>query len=126
MTSPAWLIAEREFRTYVATLSFWAALLIGPLAAGGGLIAVESMSAHKEPIAINLVSPEAGLGQRVQAAVKEAFGLDGRSVRFTDSGARLIVGMQAPGILNLDFETGFPLSVAGRALIARTLERDAA
>ena len=26
MTAPVWLIAEREFRTYVATASFWIAL----------------------------------------------------------------------------------------------------
>jgi len=33
MTMPMLLIAEREFRTYVATLSFWLSLALAPLAA---------------------------------------------------------------------------------------------
>ena len=35
--SPILLIAEREFRTYVATLSFWLSLAIAPLAAATAL-----------------------------------------------------------------------------------------
>lgn len=39
MTPPAWLIAGREFRTYAATVSFWVALLVGPLCMVAALLA---------------------------------------------------------------------------------------
>ncbi len=50
MMAPIWLIAEREFRTYVATLSFWAALAIGPLAAGGGLLLAQGAHPRRHSI----------------------------------------------------------------------------
>jgi len=36
--APLWLIAGREFRAYTATLSFWIALMIGPLFVAGGAL----------------------------------------------------------------------------------------
>ncbi|MDP3852257.1 ABC transporter permease [Phenylobacterium sp.] len=39
MTPPVWLIAGREFRTYTATVSFWVALLVGPLCMVAALLA---------------------------------------------------------------------------------------
>jgi len=126
MTSPIWLIAEREFRTYVATLSFWAALAIGPLAAGGGLLLAQSAHRPAEPVAITVAGPDANLARAAQVALKEAASLDGRGVTFTGTGARLVIAAPVPGALDLHFDPGFPLSAAGRALVARTLERDAA
>ena len=126
MTSPIWLIAEREFRTYVATLSFWAALAIGPLAAGGGLLLAQSAHQPVQPVAIAVASHDAGLAVAAKAALTEAGSLDGRRFAFASTGARLTIAAPAPGAVDLGFEPGFPLSAAGRALVARTLERDAA
>jgi len=125
MSSPVWLIAEREFRTYVATLSFWAALAIGPLAAGG-LLLVQGAHQISPPIAIAVTSTDAGLAHAAQAALKEAASLDGRDFTFSDNGVRLAIAAPARGIIDLRFQSDFPLSATGRALVARTLERDAA
>jgi len=126
MTSPTWLIAEREFRTYVATLSFWAALAIGPLAAGGGLFLAQNADPPAQPVTIAILGQNANLASGVKAALNEAAALDGRRLRFTDTGARLTLTAIRPGTVVLGFEPAFPLSAAGRALVARTLERDAA
>ena len=126
MTSPVWLIAEREFRTYVATLSFWAALAVGPLAAGGGLLLAQSAHRPAQPVAIAVASHDANLARAAEAALKEAASLDGRRFSFTDAGARLTIAAPAPDTIDLGFEPDFPLSATGRALVARTLERDAA
>jgi ABC-2 type transport system permease protein len=126
MNSPAWLIAEREFRTYVATLSFWAALAVGPLAAGGGLLLAQGANQSPQPVAIAVVSADASLARAAEAALKEAGSLDGRDFVFTDTGTRVTIATLAPDVIDLGFEPDFPLSITGRALVARTLERDAA
>ncbi|MES2255433.1 MAG: ABC transporter permease [Pseudomonadota bacterium] len=126
MSSPIWLIAEREFRTYVATLSFWAALAVGPLAAGGGLLLAQGAHQPAQPVAVAVASADASLARAAEAALKEAGSLDGRDFAFTDTGARLTITAPAPDVIDLSFEPDFPLSAAGRALVARTLERDAA
>jgi ABC-type Na+ efflux pump permease subunit len=126
MTSPLWLIAEREFRTYVATLSFWAALAIGPLAAGGGLLLAQTAH-HSDPsIAIVAANHDANLVHATQAALREAAALEGRRFTFSGAGARLTVAAPTDNRVDLTFAPGFPLSATGRALVARTLERDAA
>ena len=126
MTSPTWLIAEREFRTYVATLSFWAALAIGPLAAGGGLLLAQNAHRAPQPVTIAVTGQNAGLARALKAALNEAALLDRRRLTLTGAGARLTVAMTRPDAIVLGFEPDFPLSAAGRALVARTLERDAA
>lgn len=124
--APIWLIAEREFRTYVATLSFWAALAVGPLAAGGGLLLAQGAHQLAQPVAIAVTSADASLAHAAEAALKEAGSLDDRHFAFTDTGARLTIAAPEPDVIDLRFEQDFPLSAAGRALVARTLERDAA
>jgi ABC-2 type transport system permease protein len=123
MTAPVWLIAEREFRTYVATISFWAALAIGPLAAGGMLLV--SMG-HDTRAAVTIRAANTELAQSAAAALREAGRLDGRQYSFTGDGARLVVSQPAADRLDLHFDARFPLSETGRVLLARTLERDAA
>jgi ABC-2 type transport system permease protein len=126
MTSPTWLIAEREFRTYVATLSFWAALAVGPLAAGGGLLLAGNAYGPIRPVTIAVASHDANLAGAVRAALSEAAILDGRRFAFTNGGAQVTVTAPRPDTIYLRLEPDFPLSAAGRALVARTLERDAA
>lgn len=126
MTSPVWLIAEREFRTYVATLSFWVALAVGPLAAGGGLMLAQNIQHPVQPTAIKIVSQNSTLTHDTEAALREAARLEGRRLAFGDSGHSLTVNAVSPGMVELAFGEKFPLSDTGRALVARTLERDLA
>lgn len=126
MNSPVWLIAEREFRTYVATLSFWVALAVGPLAAGGGLILAQNAQHPVQPVMVQIVSQNSDLTRDAQAALREAAMLEGRRLAFGGSGLRLTVNAVSPQMVELAFTENFPLSDAGRTLVARTLERDLA
>jgi ABC-type Na+ efflux pump permease subunit len=124
VTSPVWLIAEREFRTYVATLSFWVALAIGPLSA---CIVFVLPIAHLPTPAIAVHGGDAALVRSITNALADAALFDGNHFRFgADGSAQLGFLRPAPGKLELQFSDGFPLSASGRALVARTLERDAA
>src|SRR4051794_5989994 len=102
MSEPVYLIAEREFRTYVATLSFWAALAIGPLAASGGLLLAQNAHRPAQPVTIAVASHDARLAGAVKAALNEAAAFDGRQLSFTSTGARLTV--TAPKADTLYFE----------------------
>jgi len=127
MTSPIWLIAEREFRTYVATFSFWAALAVGPLAAGGGLLLAEGMHNAAQPVAIVVKSHDPILMHAARAALKEVASLENRQLIITqNAGARLTLTTRTENQIDLIFEPAFPLSVTARTLVARTLERDVA
>ncbi len=126
MTSPVWLIAEREFRTYAGTLSFWAALLFGSLAAGGGLMLLESGHHASVPVSVQVVSRDAALVPEVEAALNEAGAAEGRRFVFGASDTTMTIRARTPHDVNLDFAPGFPLSPTGRSLVASILERDAA
>lgn len=123
VTAPAWLIAEREFRTYVATASFWLALAIGPIGAGVGLfLTVSSVGAH----AVNISFGNMQLDQSAAAALEEAGRLEGLRYRIGPAGPRLFISLASQNVITARFDADFPLSASGRALFARTLERDAA
>jgi ABC-2 type transport system permease protein len=62
MSHPALLIAAREFRTYVATASFWIALAIGPLLMGGALLLTAGLP--KPPTSASLTLVRDGTGAR--------------------------------------------------------------
>src|SRR5690242_15127556 len=125
MTAPVWLIAEREFRTYVATLSFWAALAVGPLAMGAGLLLSENLHGAA-PAMVEVMGSDARVKQAVEAAVREAALSESRPLRFGSGGTRVTISARRQDLLDLDFASGFPLSPAARLLVARTLEREAA
>jgi ABC-2 type transport system permease protein len=61
MTHPAWLIAVREFRTYVATTSFWVALALGPILMGGGLLLASNLPKPPPRSTLTLEAGEAGV-----------------------------------------------------------------
>jgi ABC-type Na+ efflux pump permease subunit len=124
LTPPVWLIAEREFRTYVATLSFWVALAMGPLAAGAGLMLAQNGQHSAPPMVIQIESRDAGLIRPVEAALQEAAALEGRRLSFGVSDMRVTLSEAAPQAVGLRFAADFPLSASGRVLVARTLERD--
>jgi ABC-type Na+ efflux pump permease subunit len=123
MISPLLLIAEREFRTYVATLSFWLSLAIAPLGAVGVLI----FSGHQQPLA--LVTIQAGdpaIGKSAKRALEEAGRLEGRPVVFGQGGASIVLSPVGPRVLEVAFGADFPLSPVGRAMVRHLVERDAA
>jgi ABC-2 type transport system permease protein len=126
VTSPVWLIAEREFRTYVGTLSFWVALLLGSLAAAGGLLLLEISQHQSAPVSIQIVSTKPALVPGIKAALVEASAIEGRQFGFGSSDKTLTVRALGQDEVSLDFAAGFPLSTAGRSLVASILERDAA
>lgn len=126
MTSPLWLIAEREFRTYVATLSFWAALAIGPVAAALGLMLAAGTQPPLPPLAVEIQAPDAQWKWAAQSALNEAAALEGHHLSFGVSNARMTVAGHGPGHMDIGFTSQFPLTETGRVLVARTLERDAA
>ena len=125
LNGPIALIAGREFRTYVATASFWIALFIGPLAAAGALSLTASSSA---PIPVTLHAGDRALLRPLQDAVVEAARLEGHRLRIVESGARdaVVLGTAKDGRLSLRFTGRFPVSPSGRALMAAMLERELA
>src|SRR5579872_3613435 len=89
MTSPVRLIAEREFRTYVVTLSFWAALAVGPVAAGVGLMLAGGTQQSSPPLKVEILAPNAQVTRAVQNALDEAGALEGHHFSYGISGARM-------------------------------------
>ena len=123
MTAPVWLIAEREIRTYVATASFWIALAVGPLAAGGVFLI---SGGHAPLLPVQVHAGNATLTQSAAAALEQAGRLEGRHFAFGGGGANLVLSNISSGTMVAHFGADFPLSATGRALVIRTLERDAA
>jgi ABC-2 type transport system permease protein len=120
---PILLIAEREFRTYVATLSFWLSLAIAPLAAGA---AVLLSGAASQPVAVSIQGGDAVLARSAQAAVEEAGRLEGHVFVFGAQGSQLVLSRRTPQTLDVAFGDGFPLSASGRAMVGHVIERDMA
>lgn len=123
----AWLIAEREFRTYVATLSFWLALAVGPVltAAAFALAPAAGVSA---PVAVAIRAPDPDLARFAERALVEAGDMESRHyVRVAGGGrATLTIGQRDHDSAVVSFSRSFPLSDEGRLLVRRTLERDMA
>lgn len=135
MTPPVWLIAEREFRAYAATLSFWIALAVGPLAMAGALGLAALAATGAAPAAVVVETPDPDLAKTTMRAVSEVAAMEGHAIAFLPTGkpvpgnsnlARLVVTPSQGGVLEARF-TGAPiLSPEGQALVIRTLQRDTA
>ena len=127
--APLWLIAEREFRAYVSTLSFWAALS-SPVAMAGAIL-LAGMAGHAEaPTQVSVRADSPRMQRSAEDALAEAAGIEGRRFVLTQpaAGGRadLSVSKAPDGGLVAEFSSEFPLSPEGRGLVLRTLERDAA
>jgi ABC-2 type transport system permease protein len=121
--TPAWLIAEREFRTYASTWSFWLALLLGPLMMAG--VSVLARPSGPTAVVVRVDSPD--LAGPARAALAEAAAVEGSRISIGPGrGPALVVRHGAADQLRLSFSPRFPLSHAGQVLVARTLERDMA
>lgn len=124
---PLWLIAEREFRAYVATASFWVALLIGPAVMAASGFALHEAAKPRPAPSIVVKAADAALAEEASAAIVAAGALEGRAYRIGADGP--VVAFRAArgdGAVEARFDPDFPLSPAGRALALTTLERDAA
>jgi ABC-2 type transport system permease protein len=125
MSGAIGLIMGREFRTYSATASFWIALLIGPVTMLG---ATQLTHGAAPPAPITVLGPDPALNRSAVAALDEAAALEGRKFNIVSGkpAAGLLLSLSPDGALELRFDRGFPLSAAGRALVARSVESDAA
>jgi ABC-type Na+ efflux pump permease subunit len=120
---PVLLIAEREFRTYVATLSFWLSLAIAPLAAGAALF---FSSGHPPPAVVSIQGGDRAIARSAAMAIEEAGRLEGKSFILGQGGASLVISRHAPRLLDVTFSEGFPLSPLGRSMVRHVIERDLA
>lgn len=123
MAKPLLLIAGREFRTYVATLSFWLALAVAPLLTVAALFLSGGAS---QPVPVFIAGSEMPLVQSARAALEEAGSLEGRQFVFQRGGAELAVNRPVAQNVELTYSNGFPLSPEARAIVALTIERDLA
>jgi ABC-2 type transport system permease protein len=130
LTPPAWLIAEREFRAYAATVSFWVALAIGPLAMAGALGLAALAASNAQPRSVAVATADPALASLAHTAITEAASLEGRELSWAAGAApaatRLVVRKAADGSVQAWFEGPAVLSAEGQALAAHTVERDAA
>jgi ABC-2 type transport system permease protein len=128
VTAPALLIAEREFRAYTTTASFWVALVLGPLVMAGVLAVTGASQGAPPPLAVAVRATEPAVASSARAALTEAAAIEGRRLDLAASAARADVELvrKADGDIEARFSSGFPLSASGRALVARTIERDEA
>ncbi len=120
---PVLLIAEREFRTYVATLSFWLSLAIAPLAVAAVMF---FSSGQPPPLAVSVHGGDGPLVQFARQALEEAGRLEGHTFVFGPDGATLIMVPRTPQILDVTFSADFPLSAQSRAMVRHLIERDMA
>ena len=122
MSTATWLIGSREFRTYAATLSFWIALAIGPLA----VLLVAGFSHISPPPALVVISAaDPALLQAADAAVSDVATIEGRKTLLrsgSGDAADLSVSRAADGAVELHFGKSFPFSGAARVLVARNIE----
>lgn len=122
--SPMLLIAEREFRAYASTLSFWIALAVGPLLLAGA-VALAGLASHRsQPATIAIVAPTLAAQVLASDALKQAAVVDHRAVRIAagTSQAAMTVEAGADGLLHARFAGPEVLSPAGQALASRTVE----
>lgn len=123
MISPILLIAEREFRTYVATLSFWLSLAVAPLGALGVLV----FSGHEQPpLVVTIQANDPAIAESARKALQEAGKFEGRRLTFGQAGTVVNFTPVAPNLLDVTFGAEFPFSPAGRAMVRHVVERDAA
>ncbi|HEY2447013.1 MAG TPA: ABC transporter permease [Rhizomicrobium sp.] len=127
MCRAAFLIAEREFRTYVATLSFWLALAIGPVLAVASL-ALAPVAHAPARFAVAVHAQDARLAQSAARALSEAGRIEKQDFAVVEKGESAALTLTGSGVssIALHVSKGFPLSAEGRLLVARTLERDLA
>jgi ABC-2 type transport system permease protein len=117
-----WLIGLREFKAYVATLSFWVALAIGPvlMLVAAGLLAASQKPV--EPLRILVTADDAAVRADAAAALSDAAGAIGRPVIIAPAGQTAVRIASGSGGVAVRFE-GQPLPAPARELFKAEFER---
>ncbi len=124
MNSGAFLIAEREFRTYVATLSFWLALAAGPLLTAT-VFALAPTAGSSATVAVAIHAGDPALSRSALVALTDAGRIESRHFRFVAKNERASLTLQRiDNAVMMRFSSRFPLTAEGHLLVARTLERN--
>jgi ABC-2 type transport system permease protein len=126
----AWLIAEREFRAYVRTASFWAALIVTPLLMVVMLLATRPAT-PVHPTAVRIFAANSALASSTATALTDAANADGHPIILLQPGqagaaTRVEVLARTDGAVEIRLNGPLRLSTAARELLARTLELDSA
>jgi ABC-2 type transport system permease protein len=129
--NPFLLIAEREFRAYVATVSFWVALAVGPLVMAGAVALTRVAGPPPGPTQISIETPSPAAWASAAAAVNQAATLEGAPVVVLPRGdrtgsAQIEIPPRTDGRIDMAFSGPLPLSPSGRVLVRALMERDAA
>ncbi|WP_374654416.1 ABC transporter permease [Phenylobacterium sp.] len=118
------LIAWREIKAYAGTLSFWLALVAGPvLMILAGLMVGPMMSVRPAERLVAISAPDPQLRRIAGESLAEAAQLDGRPLRIVAPGeaqTRLAVAAGRNGAVVVDSQ-GAPLSRLAWALLRRDL-----
>ena len=119
------LISIREFTAYTATISFWAALFLGPILIGLAALAVGGVERPPAPPVIAVASPDPDLARTAAAAIGAAADLEARPVTVATGKPRapaattVMIGRER-GRITADV-AGQRLSDTASALLARDL-----
>lgn len=130
MTPPFLLIAEREFRTYVATVSFWVALLVGPVIALLALLAISQLDRTPAAITVGVVSSRPALADAGARALREAASLQGIELQVLSSAKAgrptIRIEEAGEGGVRVSAPEARVLADPYWSLFVRTVERDLA
>jgi len=76
------LIAEREFKAYATTGSFWVSLLMGPMLMGLAALAMGAMRVEPASHVVSIRTERAEVADIVKGSLQEAAALSGQAVEF--------------------------------------------
>jgi ABC-2 type transport system permease protein len=124
----AWLIADREFRAYVGTASFWAALIVAPFLMVV-ILATTRSAPHPPRAPVRIFATNPALSNSAAVALADAAIADGRPIVVLQPGqagvaTRVDVSAGTDGGVQMRLSGPLRLSTAARALWLRTMELD--
>ena len=128
MLNRLWILAEREVTTYTSTLTFWIALLIGPVAMAVAAAAITVASRPAPPVTISVGAQDSWLQDRALAALKDLAVTEKATVVLSRTPAPTSYAFTATSSgenAQIDEEGPTTLSPLAREYILTRLERDA-
>jgi ABC-2 type transport system permease protein len=122
-----WLIAARELKAFVCTISFWVALLIGPALIGAAALLMPALGRHPAPPPILVASADPVLRGEGVAAL-EALDRPAVGTSLGSLGARpaMVLTRAAHDRIRIDLQNGATLGHdLGQAFVQALLRREA-
>ena len=83
------LIAEREFKAYATTASFWVALAMGPLLMGLAGLATGAMHPGPAPRVVSIQADRPEVAAAVRGSMEDAARIQGRMLQIGPGGSHL-------------------------------------